>query len=154
MPAVTSSNQWCSARTGFTSVTCDEECARVDDGNRATTFPREESGAGDRTDEPDALTEGLQESVGIAEQFLGQHLAQQRGFSRAEDAVCQPVQDHHEVDEPYLAAAVHQEEQQDTCAEREVGCHQQWLLFHAVDEHAGRGRQHRRCAEREEREAR
>ena len=132
---------------------CNEERAGVDDRNCTTTLPCEESRPGNRSDEADALPERLQDAVGIAEQFLRQHLAKQRGFSRAENAIRHSIQHHHEVDQPHLVASVHQQQEEDAGAERKVGRDQEWTLLQAVDEHAGRGGQHRRCAEREEREA-
>ena len=52
-----------------------------------------------------------------------------------------PVQDHDDVDEPRLVAAVDEQQQEHSGAEHEIGADDERTFLDAVDEHAGRGRE-------------
>jgi hypothetical protein len=61
-----------------------EEGGGVEAGHRGAAEPREQSGAGQRRQQPQALAQGLDRGVAVSDQRAGEHLDQQRRLAGAQ----------------------------------------------------------------------
>ena len=71
----------------------------------------EEPGSGDRRDDPKSFAHRLQHAVRLTELLVRQHRLQHRGACGGEDVAAEAVEQRHDVEQPEIRAAVHEQQQ-------------------------------------------
>ena len=88
------------------------EAGGVDDRDDVGADGHEQAGSGERPDQAQRLLGGAERAVGVGKQVGGDHDGQQGGLGGPENAVGQPVGEHHGVDQPHLPPAGDRQESQ------------------------------------------
>jgi hypothetical protein len=130
-----------------------EEGQRVQGGHRGSAEHREQRGAGERREQTQALAQGLQRRVAVADELARKHRDEQGGLPGAEDHGRGAQREHDGVDDPHVAGVVDQHERRDGEGAGEVDGDQQRSLTDAIDEQAGDRRGQLGEQEGEERQA-
>src|SRR5581483_3392429 len=132
----------------------DDERAGVHERDRVTSGRGEEAGAGERSDEAEALADRLVRAVRLGEELVGEHRLQHCGARRREDVAEETVETRDEIEEPDVAAIVHEEKKAHHAGEGELRADHQRPLHDSVDEEAAERRGEAREREHEEDEPR
>ena len=86
------------------------EARRVEDRDRAAADRRVDRGADERCNQPQALSHGLEEPVRFTDQIARQDDGDERGARRGGEGPGRAVERGDRVDDPDVAAVVHEEE--------------------------------------------
>ena len=132
----------------------DEERRRVDDRDDGAAPGGEDARARERRDEAQPFADRLVRAVRLGEQLVGDHRLQHRAARGREDVAAEAVEQRDAVEDPHVAAVVHEEQEAHHARERELRRDHQRPLGQPVDDEAAERRDEARSAEHEEDEAR
>ncbi|MCW3066182.1 MAG: hypothetical protein JWN32_3354 [Solirubrobacterales bacterium] len=131
----------------------DRERDGVEARDHAAAHPGEQRRADQRREQAHALAERLEQRVGVPEQLLGDHHREERRLRRGEHRVAGAVEGGHDVEQPHVAAVVHQQQEEDARREHQIRHDHQRAPAHAIDEEAAERRERGRREDRQERQA-
>lgn len=118
----------------------DEERRRVHDGDRATPEGGEQSGSGQRPEQPQALAHRLKEAVGVDEEVTVEHRDEEARLCGTEERIHGAVEEGDQPDEPNLAAAVDEQQAENDEGAAEVRPNENGTPPQAVDDEPGERR--------------
>ena len=130
-----------------------DEAGGIENGHGATARRGVDAGTGERCDQPQPLAHRLEHPVRLAEQLARQDHGHQGRPGRRRERPRRAVEHDHGIQQPEVAAVVHEEEQQDHEGLRAVRPDHHAPPRQAVDDEPRDGREQRRQGEREEDEA-